>query len=470
MARNSVKIIASASIILSMMAVNIVDGVKSRPDPQVLNSRFYIFATFFSTAMYFVVLSLYVNHIPGWRRKVVISVLFLCIISFILPMRFILKPPRWDIEFRLISYTNMLATIVFLLLIYLRDTNYIIVSSIVIFLFTIFVSQNSDPLQQPVSSIIPCSLSTITYAVICWLYVGRATNRKWKIVTAVLFFSVYFGIILTYIFIWFSHWELLSYVLLGADTFLLVLYILYKRTCELLQEDQYIFLKLAELPTRFLLKHLEKATENFCIKIGQGGSGTIFKGTLSDGSVIAVKHVKSRQNGESEFITEITIIASLQHINVVHLLGYCLTETGDRYLVYPFFENGSLDAWLFADEEKRSRLTWALRYQITVDVAKALAYLHHDCRHRILHLDVKPANILLDENFCALMSDFGISRSMERDKENVMTRARGTVHFNLAFLIFRKLPDSHKLNVILLMISLGGLFASRNARAQGYIN
>jgi Protein kinase domain len=323
----------------------------------------------------------------------------------------------------------------------------LIVSSLVVFLYAIFVFQQSDPLQQPSTSIIACSMSTITYAVISWLYVSRIANRKWKIVTVVLFFSVHFGIILTYVFIWFSHWVLLSNLLLGADTFLLILYTLYKRTCELLQEDQYTFFKLAELPTRFMLKDLEKATENFRLKIGQGGSGTIFKGFFSDGSAIAVKHVRSQQNGANEFITEINIIASLQHINLVHLLGYCLAERGDRYLVYPFFENGSLDTWLFADEEKRRHLTWVLRYKIAVDVAKALAYLHHDCRHRILHLDVKPANILLDGSFQALVSDFSISRSMERDMTNVMITARGTVHFNLPLICINQ-PDSHKLNVI----------------------
>ncbi|KAJ1689953.1 hypothetical protein LUZ63_014108 [Rhynchospora breviuscula] len=178
-----------------------------------------------------------------------------------------------------------------------------------------------------------------------------------------------------------------------------------------------------------MFKDLQNATKNFQIKIGEGGSGTIFKGTLTDGSIIAVKHIKGQKNGENEFKTEITIIASLQHINLVHLLGYCLTQNDERYLVYPFFENGSLDAWLFADGDKRKHLTWPVRYQIAVDVSKALAYLHHDCRHQILHLDIKPANILLTESFRALLSDFGISRSMERDKVNVITRARGTVGY-----------------------------------------
>ncbi|KAJ4787919.1 Receptor protein kinase [Rhynchospora pubera] len=357
-----------------------------------------------------------------------ISVLFLGIISFILPMRFILKPPRWDIEFRLIANINMLAAIVYFLLIYIHDTNYMIVSAIAPSLVIISISQDSDPLEQPFVNIIGCSLVTTIYAVICWLYVSRVTS-KWKVATVVLFFSVIIGIILTYILIWYSHWKLLSYVLCGIDTFLLLMYVLYKRTLELLQEDQHAFLNMAELPTRFMFNDLQNATRNFQIKIGEGGSGAIFKGTLTDGSVIAVKRIKSQQSGQNEFKTEITIIASLQHISLVHLLGYCLTQNGERYLVYPFFENGSLDAWLFADVHKRSHLTWALRYQIAVDVSKALAYLHHDCRHRILHLDVKPANILLDGSFQARLSDFGISRSMERDKTNVMTRARGTVGY-----------------------------------------
>ncbi|XP_078182127.1 putative receptor-like protein kinase At5g20050 [Carex rostrata] len=186
---------------------------------------------------------------------------------------------------------------------------------------------------------------------------------------------------------------------------------------------------MAGLPTRFTIKDLETATANFQERIGEGASGAVFKGTLTDGSTIAVKRIKWQPSGETEFRTEMTIIASRQHVNLVRLLGFCLSPRGDHYLIYPFLENGSLDAWLFTDNGKRSHLTWALRYRIAIDVAKALAYLHHECHQRILHLDIKPANILLDGEFRALLSDFGISKLIGKDESSVMTRARGTVGY-----------------------------------------
>ncbi|KAJ4758766.1 Receptor protein kinase [Rhynchospora pubera] len=200
---------------------------------------------------------------------------------------------------------------------------------------------------------------------------------------------------------------------------------------ETIHSEQYKFLKIPGLPTMFTIKDLEAATGNFQFQalIGEGASGALFKGTLTDGSTIAVKRIKCQPNGEMEFRTEITIIASLQHVNLVRLLGYCLSTSGDHYLIYPFFENGSLDDWLFKDDRKRSRLTWVARYNIAIDIAKALAYLHHECHHRILHLDIKPANILLDGNFRALLSDFGMSKLIGRDESSVVTRARGTVGY-----------------------------------------
>ncbi|KAJ4802448.1 Receptor protein kinase [Rhynchospora pubera] len=198
---------------------------------------------------------------------------------------------------------------------------------------------------------------------------------------------------------------------------------------EMLKYDQYNILEMAGLPTRFTVRDLETATQNFQTPIGEGASGAVFKGTLADGSTIAVKRIKWQQSGETEFRTEITIIASLQHVNLVRLLGYCISTRRDRYLIYQFFENGSLDAWLFKDDRRRSQLKWLSRYQIATDVAKALSYLHHECHHRILHLDIKPANILLDRSFRAMVSDFGISKLIARDESSVITRARGTIGY-----------------------------------------
>ncbi|XP_072977001.1 probable receptor-like protein kinase At5g20050 [Typha angustifolia] len=192
---------------------------------------------------------------------------------------------------------------------------------------------------------------------------------------------------------------------------------------------QYSFLrKVAGLPERFSYKALAAATDGFQSLLGRGASGMVFKGILDDGTPVAVKCIECAEHGEEEFRTEVAAIAGAQHINLVRLLGYCLVSGGPNYLVYEYIHNGSLDKWIFADgngDDSRC-LPWRYRYQVAIDVAKALAYLHHDCRSRVLHLDVKPENILLDEGFRAVVSDFGLSKLMKRDESRVITTVRGT--------------------------------------------
>ncbi|XP_020267941.1 probable receptor-like protein kinase At5g20050 [Asparagus officinalis] len=181
------------------------------------------------------------------------------------------------------------------------------------------------------------------------------------------------------------------------------------------------------LPKKFRYDELKTATNNFRTPIGRGGSGSVFKGVLGDGLPVAVKRIEGELRGEREFRSEITAIVSAQHVNLVAIIGYCLVRGGHRFLVYELLQNGSLDCWIFPGKrEDGSYLSWASRYQVAIDVAKALSYLHHDCRSRVLHLDVKPQNILLDENFRARVSDFGISRTMDRDESRVVTTVRGT--------------------------------------------
>ncbi|KAH7657201.1 Non-specific serine/threonine protein kinase protein [Dioscorea alata] len=197
---------------------------------------------------------------------------------------------------------------------------------------------------------------------------------------------------------------------------------------------EYSYLRhIAGLPKNFRYEELSAATNNFQNQIGRGGSGSVFRGVLSDGSQIAVKRIEGEVRGEREFWNELVAIATVQHFNLVRLLGCCLIP-GDhlRYLVYEFIENGSLDSWLFKKNNREEQegdevcLAWPLRYQVAVDVAKALAYLHHDCRLKILHLDIKPENILLDTDFRGHLTDFGISRLMKREETSVLTTVRGT--------------------------------------------
>ncbi|KAH7572361.1 hypothetical protein ACOSP7_015501 [Xanthoceras sorbifolium] len=196
---------------------------------------------------------------------------------------------------------------------------------------------------------------------------------------------------------------------------------------------EYSFLrKVAGVPIKFRSKELEDATDNFQALLGKGASASVFKGILTDGTSVAVKRIESgEERGEKEFKSEVAAIASVQHVNLVRLLGYCIAPApgGPRYLVYEFIPNGSLDHWIFTRKSGNRLggcLSWDLRYRVAIDVARALSYLHQDCRSRILHLDVKPENILLDENYRAIVADFGLSKLMHKDESRVVTNIRGT--------------------------------------------
>ncbi|GFP81796.1 probable receptor-like protein kinase at5g20050 [Phtheirospermum japonicum] len=185
---------------------------------------------------------------------------------------------------------------------------------------------------------------------------------------------------------------------------------------------EYSFLrKVAGVPTKFRHRELEEATDGFRSVIGRGASGSVFKGILSDGTAVAVKRIEGEERGDKAFKSEVAAIASVQHVNLVRLLGYCIASTGGpRLLVYDFIHNG-------ADPRRRSGcLSWDNRCRVAYDVARALSYLHHDCRSCVLHLDVKPENILIDENYRALVSDFGLSKLKGRDESRVVTTIRGT--------------------------------------------
>ncbi|KAJ0799852.1 putative protein kinase RLK-Pelle-SD-2b family [Helianthus annuus] len=199
---------------------------------------------------------------------------------------------------------------------------------------------------------------------------------------------------------------------------------------------EYSFLrKVAGLPTKFKFQELEEATDNWKSLIGKGGSATVYKGCLKDGTAVAVKRIQHGEDrGEKEFRSEIAAIASVQHVNLVRLIGYCIHTNNLHFLVYDFIPNGSLSNWIYAPLGSAANdnccggrcLTWSQRLKVAVDVAKALAYLHHDCRSKVLHLDVKPENILLDGSYNAIVSDFGISKLMRRDDSRIVTGMRGT--------------------------------------------
>lgn len=212
-------------------------------------------------------------------------------------------------------------------------------------------------------------------------------------------------------------------------------------------EDEHVLRTFRGLPTRFSYKDLQTATENFAHQIGSGAYAIVYEGTLPDATKVAVKKLRCTTDAKlrHEFIMEIATIGSIHHANLVKLLGFCV-EGPHRVLVYEFMNRGSLDRSLFGSVGLPV-LAWEERYAIALGTAKALAYLHEDCNEKIIHCDIKPENILLNDESQTKVSDFGLAKLMSREQSQaVVSNMRGTRGY-MAPEWLTHAPISHKIDV-----------------------
>ncbi|KAL4027392.1 G-type lectin S-receptor-like serine/threonine-protein kinase RLK1 [Cucumis melo var. makuwa] len=239
-------------------------------------------------------------------------------------------------------------------------------------------------------------------------------------------------------------------VLLGSSLFLNILLFLLtllighrfsRRKLKFNGEDPFI---LGVNLRAFGYEELNKATKGFKDQLGSGAFATVYKGTLDDNNLVAVKKLENivkEGSGENEFKAEVSAIARTNHKNLVKLVGFC-NEGEHRMLVYEFMENGSLANFLF----KPSKPTWYTRIQLVLGIARGLSYLHEECSTQIIHCDIKPQNILLGDRYGAKISDFGLAKLLKKDQTRTTTAIRGTKEY-VAPEWFRSLPITVKVDV-----------------------
>ncbi|XP_047325043.1 rust resistance kinase Lr10-like [Impatiens glandulifera] len=192
------------------------------------------------------------------------------------------------------------------------------------------------------------------------------------------------------------------------------------------------------IPIRYSYWEIKKMTKRFQYKLGEGGFGSVYKGTLRSGSIVAIKMLNKAKSDGQDFMNEVSTLGRIHHVNVVRLIGYC-AESSKRALVYDFMPNGSLEKYIFS-KEMETPLTNDQIFRISLGVARGIEYLHRGCDMQILHFDIKPHNILLDEDFTPKVSDFGLAKLYPaQDNIVTLTAARGTMGYIAPELFYRNI-------------------------------
>ncbi|KAK9226711.1 hypothetical protein WN943_011759 [Citrus x changshan-huyou] len=226
--------------------------------------------------------------------------------------------------------------------------------------------------------------------------------------------------------------------ILAPIVFLVFLIHKYRTTLQTVENvEKFLHNHQSWMPKRYSYPEIIAVTNHFTHKLGQGGFGSVYKGQLHTGRLIAVKMLENSKFSAEEFINEVSTIGRIHHVNVVQLLGFC-SEGSKRALVYEFMPNGSLDRHIFPKESRGQSFSWEKLHEVALGTARGIEYLHNGCDVCILHFDIKPHNILLDHNFIPKVSDFGLAKFHPKENDFVsLSATRGTIGYIAPELISR---------------------------------
>ncbi|XP_052168526.1 rust resistance kinase Lr10-like isoform X2 [Oryza glaberrima] len=222
--------------------------------------------------------------------------------------------------------------------------------------------------------------------------------------------------------------------------------------------EKFLRMQQAHGPKRYAYTEITAITGHFREKLGQGGYGSVYKGFFPGDGHVAIKMLSNSMCNGEEFISEVSTISRIHHVNVVRLVGFCSEELR-RALVYEYMPCGSLDKYIFSPEKS---LSWDKLNEIALGIARGIDYLHHGCDMQIMHFDIKPHNILLDSNFTPKVADFGLAKLYPRDGSLVpVSAARGTIGYIAPEMISRSFgtisckADVYSFGMLLLDIAGG---------------